>query len=102
MMHGLRVPHRFHFAQARQPAKLPKHQRHQMVPGRETRDVFVPTMSFDDRGKTPSANPFQHTAEHRISVAHTRHAFLNLFNQQDTTKPTWHLPCSHNSFTHSP
>src|SRR6202040_3346085 len=81
---------------------LAKHQRHQMVPGRETLDVFIPAMSCDDRGKAPSWNRFQQTAEHRIFVAHAKHSFLSLFNQKDTTKPRWRLACSHNSLTRSP
>ena len=102
MMHGLRIPHRFHFAQARQPTKLPKHQRHQMVPGRETLDVFVPAMPVGDRGKAPSWKRFQQTAEHRILVAHAKPSFLSLFNQKDTTKPRWRLACPHNWLIRSP
>src|SRR5882724_11551708 len=73
-----------------------------MVPGREALDVFVPAMSFDDRGKAPSWNRFQQIAEHRILVAHAKHSFLSLFNQKDTTKPRSRLACSHNSLTRSP
>ena len=43
--------------------------------------------AFDDRGKAPSWNRFQQTAEHRILVVHAKHSFLSLFNQKDTTKP---------------
>ena len=102
MMRGLRVPHRLDFAQARQPAKLPKDQRHQMIPRRETLDVFVSAMAFDDRRKAPSGKRFQQIAKHRILVAHAKLSFLSLFNQKDTSKPRWRLACSHNSLTRSP
>jgi hypothetical protein len=102
MMHSLGVPHRPDFAQARQPAKLPKDQRHQVIPGRETFDVFVSAMPFDDRRKASSGKRFQQIAKHRILVAHAKPSFLSLFNQKDTTKPRWRLACSHNSLTRSP
>ena len=102
VMRRLRVPHRFHLAQARQPTKLPKDQRHQVIPSRETLDVLVPAVPPDNRRKAPSRNRFQQIAKHRILIAHAKYSFLSLFNQKVTTKPRWRLACSRKQLTHSP
>src|SRR5215469_2589351 len=102
MMHGLRVPHRLELAQARKPTKLPKDQRHQVIPGREPLDVLVPFVPLDNLHEPPSWNRFQQTAEHRILIAHAKHSFLSLFNQKVTTKPRWRLACSRKLLIHSP
>ena len=101
-MRRLRVPHRFHLAQARQPTKLPKDQRHQVIPSRETLDVLVPAVPPDNRRKAPSRNRFQQIAKHRILIANAKYSFLSLFNQKVTTKPRWRLACSRKQLTHSP
>ena len=102
MMGHLRVPHRLHFAQARQSAELRKHQGHEMVPGREAFAVLVAIVALDNRRKATPRHRFDQAAEHRILIAHAKHSILSLFNQKDTTKPRWRLACSRNPLTHSP
>jgi len=51
MTRRLRVPHRLQLAQARQPAKLPKDQRDQMMPSRKALDVLVPAAPLDIAAK---------------------------------------------------
>src|SRR5208282_3278170 len=102
MVRRLCIPHRLHFAQARQAAELSRDQRHQMVPGREPLDVFVPFVPFDDRCKPPPWKRYQQITEHCILVAHAKLSFLSLVSQKDTAKPGRCLACSYYQLTHSP
>jgi hypothetical protein len=102
MVCRLRIPHRLHFAQARQAAQLGRDQGHQMIPGREPLDVFVSFVPFDNRRKPPPGKRFQQIAEHCILVAHAKLSFLSLVNQKDTAKPRRCLACSYYLSIHSP
>jgi len=87
MVHGLSIPYRLNLAQARQAAQLRTDQCHQMVPGREPLDVFVPFVPLHDRREAPPRKHFQQIAEHRIFIAHAKLSILSLINQKDIAKP---------------
>src|SRR6516164_9815552 len=95
MVHGLSIPYRLNLAQARQAAQLRTDQCHQMVPGREPFDVFVPFVPLHDRREAPPRKRFQQIAEHRIFIAHAKLSILSLINQKDIAKPRRRLACNY-------